>query len=160
MNALTRPLRSAPALAAIALAIAVASPHAEAALYKWVDANGRVVYSDQPPLNAKSELVGAAAPAANPDAVKELANKEAELKKRQADRADTATKSEKSRADAQKLAAMCSQARVQAAGLRRTDVPMYRLNDKGDRMMMDDATRKAEAQRLDALMKEHKCPAA
>ena len=159
MNALTRPVRSAPALAAIALAIAVASPPAAAALYKWVDANGRVVYSDQPPLNAKSELVGAAAPPANPDAVKEMANKEAELKKRQADRAEAATKNDKSRSEAQKLAAMCSQARNQAAGLRRLDVAMYRLNDKGDRVMMDDATRKAEAQRLDALIKEHKCPA-
>ena len=90
--------RSCAFAAVAALAGAMASPLACAALYKWVDANGRVVYSDQPPLNTKSELVGAAAPAANPDALKELANKEAELKKRQADRVEDAKKSDKARA--------------------------------------------------------------
>ena len=140
------------------LATAIASPIATAALYKWVDANGRVVYSDQPPAHTKSELVGAAAPPANPDALKDLANKEAELKKRQADRAEDAQKSAKARADAQKVATFCTQARTQASGLRRTDVNMYRLNEKGERVPMDEAMRKAEADRLDAMMKEQKCP--
>jgi hypothetical protein len=141
--------------------MAVASPIASAALYKWVDANGRTVYSDQPPIgNMKTEVVGAAAPAANPDAVKELANKEAELKKRQTDRQDDAKKSDKTRADAQKLASLCTQARTQAAGLRRTDVTMFRLNDKGERVAMDEVARKSEADRLDQLVKEQKCPPA
>jgi Domain of unknown function (DUF4124) len=147
-------------LAALALAIAVASPGASAALYKWVDANGRTVYSDQPPMNVKAEIVGAAAPAANPDAVKEMAQKEAELKKRQSDRVDDAKKSEKARAEAQKLASLCTQARAQAAGLRRADVAMYRLNDKGERVFMEESLRKAEADRLDQLVKEQKCPPA
>jgi uncharacterized protein DUF4124 len=152
---------AAHALVALALAMAVASPVASAALYKWVDANGRTVYSDQPPIgNMKTEVVGAAAPAANPDAVKELANKEAELKKRQSDRQEDAKKSEKSRGEAQKLASLCTQARSQAAGLRRTDVTMYRLNDKGERVVMDEAARKSEADRLDQLVKEQKCPPA
>jgi len=147
-------------LAVLALAMAVASPGASAALYKWVDANGRVVYSDHPPINVKSEIVGAAAPPSNPDAVKELANKDAELKKRQSDRQDDAKKSEKARAEAQKLASLCTQARAQAAGLRRADVSMYRLNEKGERVVMDEATRKSEADRLDQLVKERNCPPA
>lgn len=146
--------------AVAAVMFAAASPFASAALYKWVDANGRVVYSDQPPVGAKSELVGAAAPPSNPDALKELANKEAELKKRQADRLEDANKSAKARTDAQKLATLCSQARAQAAGMRRTDVAMYRLNEKGDRVPMDETARKAEADRLDAMVKEQKCPPA
>jgi Domain of unknown function (DUF4124) len=147
-------------LAALALAIAVASPGASAALYKWVDANGRTVYSDQPPMNVKAEVVGAAAPSANPDAVKEMAQKEAELKKRQSDRVDDAKKSDKARAEAQKLASLCTQARAQAAGLRRADVAMYRLNDKGERVFMEESLRKAEADRLDQLVKDQKCPPA
>jgi hypothetical protein len=150
----------APILAALALAIAVASPGASAALYKWVDANGRTVYSDQPPMNVKAEVVGAAAPSANPDAVKEMAQKEAELKKRQSDRVDDAKKSDKARAEAQKLASLCTQARAQAAGLRRADVAMYRLNDKGERVFMEESLRKAEADRLDQLVKDQKCPPA
>lgn len=151
---------AAPILAALALAMAVASPGASAALYKWVDANGRTVYSDQAPINVKAEIVGAAAPAGNPDAVKELANKDAELKKRQSDKLDEAKKSEKARAEAQKLASLCAQARAQASGLRRTDVTMYRLNEKGERVTMDEAARKTEAERLEQLLKERNCPPA
>lgn len=143
---------------AATLAFVVASPLATAALYKWVDANGRVVYSDQPPTGVKSELVGSAAPSANPDALKELANKEAEFKKRQADKQEDAQKTAKARGDAQKLATFCSQARTQAAGMRRTEMTMYRLNEKGERVAMDEAARKAEADRLEAMIKERNCP--
>lgn len=150
---------AAHALVALALAMAVASPVATAALYKWVDANGRTVYSDQPPLgNIKTEVVGAAAPASNPDAVKEMANKDAELKKRQSDKLEEAKKSEKARAEAQKLASLCTQA--QASGLRRADTAMYRLNEKGERVVMDEATRKAETERLDQFVKQRNCPPA
>ena len=44
--------RSARAASCAALALAIArglAAPASAALYKWTDANGRVVYSDQPP---------------------------------------------------------------------------------------------------------------
>ena len=150
--------RRIPVLAVAALLAAAVAPLSHAALYKWVDANGRVVYSDQPPVGVKSELVGAAAPPSNPDAMKELANKDAELKKRQSDRVEEANKSAKARAEAQKLATFCSQARTQALGMRRTDVAMYRLNEKGERVPMDEAARKAEADRLDAMVKEQKCP--
>ena len=150
--------RCLPMFAAAALLAVAVSPLATAALYKWTDANGRVVYSDQPPVGVKSELVGAAAPPSNPDALKEMANKDAELKKRQSDRVEEANKSAKARADAQKLATFCAQARAQAQGMRRTDVAMYRLNEKGERVPMDEAARKAEAERLDAMVKEQKCP--
>ena len=54
-----------------------------AALYKWTDASGRIVYSDQPPPgNVKSEILKGPPPPANPNAVKDLANKELEYKQR------------------------------------------------------------------------------
>ena len=37
---------------------------------------------------------------------------------------------------------------------------MYRLNEKGERVAMDDAARKAEAERLEQLVKERNCPPA
>jgi hypothetical protein len=152
-----KPLRTA--LAAL-IALALAAP-AGAALYKWVDANGRTVYSDLPPPgDVKHEVVGAAPPPANPDAAKELANREAEFRKRQADRAEEAKKADKSRADVQKLGGFCTQARSQIAGLRSVDLAMFRLNEKGERVQMDEGARRAEADRLEALMKERKCPPA
>ena len=153
------PLRCASSLpvALLALGALLVGP-AAATTYKWVDANGRTVYSDQPPPgNVKTEVVGAAATASNPDAVKDLANREADFKKRQMDRAEDAKKAEKARAENQKLAGFCEQARAQVAGLRSVDLVMFRLNEKGERVQLDDAARKAEADRLDALMRERKC---
>ena len=79
----------------------VAAGPASAVLYKWVDANGRVSYSDQPPpASVKAEVVGGAPPPSAPDAVRAMANQEADLKKRQTQRADDQKKAEKARADA------------------------------------------------------------
>jgi hypothetical protein len=142
-----------------AIATLVAAPPASAALYKWVDANGRVVYSDQPPMgNVKSEVVGGASVPANPDAVKEMAGKEAEFRKRQLDRVDDAKKAEKGRLEAQRLAAFCQQARAQVAGLGRMDMVMFRVNEKGERVAMDEAARRTEVERLEQMMRERKCP--
>lgn len=144
--------------AVLAALCPVAAPTADAALYKWVDANGRTVYSDQVPPGVKAEPVSGAAPAANPNAVKELGNKEAEFRKRQLDRAEDGKKAEKARADAQKLAAVCAQARAQIVNLRSGDFAMYTLNDKGERVFLDDAGRKAEVGRLEQSMRERSCP--
>jgi len=156
-----RSIAHAALAALVALAGVIGAPPAWATLYKWIDVNGRVVYSDQPPIgNIRAEVVGGAAPSANPDAVKELANKDAEFKKRQTDRVDDSRKSEKGRGDTQKLAALCSQVRSQSAGLRNNYIAMFRLDEKGERVLMDEAQRKAEAERLDQLAREKKCPPA
>ena len=64
-------------------AVLLATAPAGGALYKWTDANGRVIYSDQPPPgNVKVETINAPPPPANPNAVKDLANKEVELQKK------------------------------------------------------------------------------
>ncbi|HVE50668.1 MAG TPA: DUF4124 domain-containing protein [Casimicrobiaceae bacterium] len=128
------------------------------AMYKWTDSTGRIVYSDQPPTgNVKAEAVRPAPPPANPNALKELASKDAELKKRQLDRADVAQKADKARVDAQKQAALCQQARSHVAGLGRSEMVIYRMNEKGERVVMDASARKAEVQRLELMMYEKKC---
>jgi len=73
-----------------ALALALCAAPATAALYKWTDASGRVVYSDQPPPgNVKVETLQGPPPVANPNAVKDLANKEMEFKQRQLEKIET-----------------------------------------------------------------------
>jgi hypothetical protein len=87
--------------------------HGRGATYKWTDAQGRTVYSDQPPpsANVKTEQLRAPPPPANPNAAKELAEREAEYKKKQTDAAQAATKAEKARADDAKRAEACTQAK-------------------------------------------------
>ena len=132
---------------------------AQAALWKWVDSNGHVVYSDtQPAANVKAERVNAAAPPANPNAVKEMANQDAELRKRQMQRDDDAAKSEKARADATRRQESCAQTRGQLKSMQNTNTAYYRFNEKGERVFMDEGMRRKEGERLEAYLRAQ-CPA-
>jgi hypothetical protein len=131
---------------------------APAALYKWTDAQGRIVYSDQPPqANVKSEQLRGAPPPANPNAAKELAQREADFKKRQADAAEAAAKSGKERANAAQNAEACAQARGEMKQLTESPLAIYRYNDKGEREVMDDDARGRERAKLNAWMRDNKC---
>ena len=144
------------AVALAALAVAAALP-AAAALYKWTDANGRVVYSDQPPSAAsvKAETLATPAPAANPNAAKELAQKEADMRKRTTERAEAAAKADKDRTAKEQRAEECTRISNTIKQLSSTQFTIYRANDKGEQVEMDEAAKQRERARLDALQKEH-----
>ena len=152
MPALSRMLAAAIA----ACALAAAAP-AAAALYKWTDANGRVVYSDQPPnaASVKAETLAPPAPAANPNAAKEMAQKDADMRKRSAERADAAAKAEKDRVAKEQRGEECTRIANTLKQLSWSQVTIYRANDKGDQVPMDDAARQKERARLEAIQKEH-----
>jgi Skp family chaperone for outer membrane proteins len=146
-------------LGTLVLAAACAST-VSAALYKWTDAQGRVVYSDQPPATSvKTEQLRAPPPAANPDAAKELAQREADFRKRHADEAKSAEKAQKERADTAKLAEACSQARGQLRQLDQTQVAVVRFNDKGEREILGEDARNRERAKVNAFIRDSKCPA-
>ena len=127
-----------------------------AALYKWTDASGRVVYSDQPPPgNVKSELLKGPPPPANPNASKELANKELEYRQRQLDKAEASAKAEKDSATAKARADNCTQVKGEMQQLAQADLTFYRVNEKGERVAMDDASRRAERERLGKWLREN-----
>jgi hypothetical protein len=149
----------------VSLALALAIPAAlyaaagTAALYKWTDAQGRVVYSDQPPRgDVKSEMLRGAPPPAHPNAAKELAQREAEFRKRQTDAAEAATKAGKQRMDTDKLAESCAQARGQLKQLAESQLAIYRYNDKGEREVMDEDARGRERAKINTWMIDNKCP--
>src|SRR6476469_4912350 len=147
-------------LGTLALAAACAGT-ASAALYKWTDAQGRIVYSDQPPAaNVKTEQLRAPPPAANPNAAKEFAQREAEYRKKQADAAEAAVKAEKERIDGTKLAESCAQARGQLKQLSESQLAVYRYNDKGEREIMDDDARGKERAKINTFIRDAKCPPA
>ena len=56
------------------------------------------------------------------------------------------------------ILAAAPQARAQIVNLRNGDFAMYKLNDKGERVFLDEAGRKAEIGRLEQSMRERNCP--
>ena len=151
--------RLPPVSLAVAIAAALYATAGTAALYKWTDAQGRVVYSDQPPNgDVKTEMLRAPPPPANPNAAKELAQREADFRKRQSDAAEAAAKAGKQHADAEKLAESCAQARGQLKQLAESQIAIYRYNDKGEREVLDDDARGRERARINTWMRDNKCP--
>jgi len=153
-----RPVRRLPAAFALAaLCAAIAASPALAALYKWTDANGRVVYSDQPPTGGvKYESVGGASPPVNPNAARDLAQQDADLKKRQADKAEESAKAQKARADASKRMDICTQARGRVRQLAYSDqVVLMRFNEKGEQVAMTAEERRRELEEQQKLEREY-----
>jgi len=144
--------RVACMLAAMLLPVACGA----AALYKWTDANGRIVYSDQPPPgNVKSEIIKGPPPPANPNAAKEMATKELEYRQRQLEKAEAGAKADKDRVAAKDRADNCAQVKGQMQQLAEENVVLYRVNEKGERIVMDDAARRAEREKLGKWMREN-----
>ena len=145
------------AFAALLLAAGYAATSA-AALYKWTDAQGRIVYSDQPPQgNVKTEQVRGAPPPANPNAAKELAQREADFRKRQADAEKAAAKAGKDSANSADHAESCAQARGQLKQLAESQLAIYRYNEKGEREIMDEDARGRERAKINAWIRDNKC---
>ena len=128
----------------VAIGLVFAAMPAAATMYKWVDKSGRVVYSDQPPpADVKTEIVKPPPPPVNPNAAKELADKEQEIKLRDKKRIEEAQSAEKTRADTEQRRENCVQARGQLQALQLANQNYYRYNDKGERILLDDAARRA-----------------
>lgn len=137
-------------------AASLAALPAVAALYKWTDENGRVVYGDTPPPGAKAERISVAAPPADPNAVRDMASKDAELKKRAQDRADTEAKAEKAAADDKARLERCVQIRGRMQTLR-SGVALYRFNEAGEKVFYDDAERNKAMADTDRQLRESNC---
>jgi hypothetical protein len=118
-----------------------------AALNKWVDEDGKVHYSDQPPpANVKSEVLrsttGTPEPAAasEPAAAKTIVEREAELKKAQQAKKEAADKAalEQKEEEAMKANCLAYQQNLRALeeGMRLVDV-----DASGERSYVDDEER-------------------
>ena len=152
------------------LALACALPLAASAQWTWLDKSGRKVFSDQPPPPdvapdrvlkqpglrggaAAVPTVSAAAPAAAPASLAKPAGKDKDLedRKKQAE----AVEADKKKAEEAKVAAAraenCSRAKTSRANYA-SGVRLSRMNDKGEREILDDNQRAAEMKVLDQVI--------
>jgi len=133
----------------IVLAIAMAlAPAAAAQLYKYVDKNGKTVYSDQPPPDVDSKQVNvpagrASAPAAAP---KTAVERDKELDKGRKAALEKAGKEAKAAEQEQQAEQRCAGARERYAALSEGG-RIYKTDEKGERVFMDDAEIESAKQR-------------
>jgi hypothetical protein len=125
----------------------LASANTFAAVNKWVDAQGQVHYSDQPPPpEAKAETLRstsdteAAAGASGVTAPKTIAEREAELKKAQQAKQEAADKSTQKQAAADAVKANCATAQQNLRTLQQ-GIRMVEVDANGERSYMDDKQR-------------------
>jgi len=142
-------------LIAIGLMLCLSLP-ASAQMYKWVDSNGKVQYSDKPPPgNIKGEKLREPAPAATATAAgeskskgetkkdaakagpKTIAEQEQAFRKRQLDAAKAQEEETKKQAEARDKAENCSRARAAVTNLQLGGRQM-RTDEKGERVYLDE----------------------
>ena len=161
---------------ALLLGLTLTAAIAAQAQYEWVDKDGRRVFSDRPPpadIPAKNVLTqprGARAPQAAPVAgpaasASEPASaaaaaprppaagvdKALEEKKKQNEAAEAARKKADEERAAASRAENCKRAMSAKATLE-SGMRMARVNDKGEREVLDDAQRAAELKRVNAII--------
>jgi cell pole-organizing protein PopZ len=119
-----------------------------AALNKWVDANGKVHYSDSPPpANVKAETLRTAPPAnepaqagSAPAAPKTIAERAAELRKAEQEKKKAAEKAAQEQAKTDEKKTNCAMAQrnlqILQAGARMSDI-----DAKGERYYINDEQR-------------------
>lgn len=131
-------------------------------IYKWTDKQGNVHYTDcPPPPGCKAETVESqAAPSAAEveQARQRLEKLLAEQERSAAEREQQRVARELQRAVAMEQAAahkrMCIQAQ-QNLHVLLMERPVYYINEKGERVFLDDAAHKAEIERMRGLVKEY-----
>lgn len=149
-------------LAAAALCVSAAA----FAQYQWIDANGHRVFSDRPAPAGTPEKniisgsgVRPAAPAAAPSGAKPPApagaakNTDDQLQQRvkQAQAAEEAKKKQQEARAAAARADNCERAR-NAKAMLDSGMRMARLNEKGERIVLDDSQRAAELKHTNAVI--------
>lgn len=152
----------------VALAVLLATATVAAQVYKWVDKDGKVQYSDMPPPPSVSKTdpkkLNTGANSAAPAAANTTATAAATAQKSPQDRSKDADKrriedAEKARKDeeAQKVARQ-NEERCRASTRYKGDLdsgrPIARNNDQGERTYMSDEERSTEIARTKSVMAE------
>lgn len=142
--------------AVLSIMAALSLAAAAQGVYKWVDEKGVTHYSESPPPDGKANKVdikpnGPAGPVKEPDwKARELESRQQNVQKNQADREQKA-KEDNDKATRRNI---CQQALRQITTLQ-TAVPVYTLNEKGERVYMEDADRQQKVEAAQQRMREN-----
>jgi IS5 family transposase len=128
--------------------------NAHAGVNKWVDAEGKVHYSDAPPPEAKTETVRNISGKGQTEApatysTKSYAEREAEMKKSKLEKEEASKKEAQKNAATEAKERSCEAARQHARALEE-GARVYNYDQNGERVYLDDDTR---AQRLEEARK-------
>jgi hypothetical protein len=124
-------------LAALLLCSAITATSGE--VYRWVDDQGRVQYSDQPPAGAKIQKItpkpsSGAQPKSGPKSYQE---QDQEFRKRRVEEAESAKKQADTEREAKAKQKNCAESKAQLASLQ-SGGRITRTNDKGEREFLDE----------------------
>jgi len=135
---------------AITAAAALFATAAAAQLYKYVDKDGRTVYSDQPPAGVDSTLVNAPS---SPSGSKSFVERDKEMEKLRAKGREEAKKADEKEKTAAAQDERCRQAtdrhRALVEGGR-----IWKYDEKGERTVMDDQEIETEREKARKLVDE------
>lgn len=131
----------------LAIFLLLISLHSHAALNKWVDADGNVHYSDNPPADAQVKtLRNSTVPDAAPvdaSAPKTIMEREAERKKNQLSKEEDNKKAEQEKEKDLAKKKNCESARSNLAVYENSPL-LVTYDAKGERTYLDEATHKKE----------------
>ena len=131
------------------VSILILATAAQAGVTRWVDTEGKVHYSDQPPpptaksqknLDLKNSPVLPMAPPYSKGGEKSLAEKDLESRKRRVQAEENAAKQAKDQEEAKSRKANCEQARSQLQALQEGQ-RVSKFDEKGERVFIEDAER-------------------
>ena len=122
---------------------------ATAQVYKWVDEKGVTHYGERPPQGQSARPVntapstGPGTPPAKPESSQDWQNKSIEFQKRRIEREQETALEQKKAKEKQRRCVLARDDLRQMESVER----LYDLNEKGERVYLDDSARKAEIER-------------
>lgn len=141
-------------LLALSSALLLMTSPVHAQLYKWVDEQGQVHYSDQPASGkakseSKLEIPNQPGAASSPDSAKTWQEKDLEFQKRKAGAAESEAKKQKEAQEAKTKLENCEKAKQNLSQLE-SIAPVYTYSEKAGRTYLN------EAQRTEAIAQARK----
>lgn len=134
----------------LGICLLVLSFSSHAGISKWVDAEGKIHYSDMPPSDIKAKAIkstdhhnttNTVTPAIGGTAPKTLAEREAEWKRTQKTKEEAAKKAAEEQEAASVKQQNCEISRKNLTSLENSPA-IVSYNSNGERVLMDDAARK------------------
>lgn len=139
----------------LVLALALCSSAVAQQVYRWVDADGNVHYSDQPPPDTATpreevQVQGELPPERRAEAARRLDEQQRQLEAGRSRRSQSQQETAQQAAEAQGREAarqrLCAEARTNLSRLIEVG-PVFTVNDSGEREYLEDDRRQAEIAR-------------